>query len=135
MYSSSNKKQNTPIYFVTNERTEMKLVPIIMDYCLLQFDALNFFFRVRLHGVSLLNFNFFNKTPKIFQRNRKVHLFVIFTTFLTLFWELFDVGILADVRFYEETFFSSIKVVWIKLNEENVNFILTTKIQKKIFSC
>ena len=32
-------KRNTPIYFYTNYRTEMKLVPIIMDYYLLQFDA------------------------------------------------------------------------------------------------
>ena len=47
----------------------MKLVPII-DYCLLQFDALKFFLEVRLHGV----FNFFNVNPQIFQRNRKVHL-------------------------------------------------------------
>ena len=34
------KNRNTLIYFSTNYRTEMKLVPIIMDYCLLQFDAL-----------------------------------------------------------------------------------------------
>ena len=32
MYSSSNKKRNTPIYFNANYRREMKLVPI-MDYC------------------------------------------------------------------------------------------------------
>ena len=44
------KKRNTPIYFNTNYRTEMKLVPVIMDYCLLQFDALKFFLGVRLHG-------------------------------------------------------------------------------------
>ena len=31
MYSRSNKKRNTPIYFNINYRTEMKLVPIIMD--------------------------------------------------------------------------------------------------------
>ena len=37
------KKRNIPIYFNTNYGTEMKLVPIIMDYCLLQFDALKFF--------------------------------------------------------------------------------------------
>ena len=35
MYSSSNKKRNTPIYFNANYPREMKLVPIIMDYCLL----------------------------------------------------------------------------------------------------
>ena len=44
------QKRNTPIYFYKNYRTEMKLVPIIMDYCLLQFDALKFFLGVRLHG-------------------------------------------------------------------------------------
>ena len=53
----------------------MKLVPILMDYCLLQFDTLKFFLRVRLHGGgSLLNFKFFNVNLKVFQRNRKVHL-------------------------------------------------------------
>ena len=52
----------------------MKLVPITMDYSLLQFDALKFFLWVRLHGGSLPNFNFFNVNPPIFQRNRKVHL-------------------------------------------------------------
>ena len=35
LYSKSKKKRNTPIYFNTNYRREMKLVPIIMDYCLL----------------------------------------------------------------------------------------------------
>ena len=52
----------------------MKLVPIIMDYCLLQFDPLKFFLGVRLHGGFLPNFNFFNVNPQIFQRNGKVHL-------------------------------------------------------------
>ena len=41
-----NEKRNTPIYFNTNYHTEMKPVPIIMDYCLLQFDALKFFLGV-----------------------------------------------------------------------------------------
>ena len=45
-------KRNTTIYFNTNYRTEMKLVPIIVDYRLLQFDALNFFLEVRLHRGS-----------------------------------------------------------------------------------
>ena len=54
------KKRNTPVYVNTNYRTEIKLVPIIMDYCLLQFDALKFFLGVRLHGGFLPNFNFFN---------------------------------------------------------------------------
>ena len=47
---SGEKKRNTAIYFNTNYRTEMKLVPVIMDYCLLQFDALKSFLGVRLHG-------------------------------------------------------------------------------------
>ena len=51
----------------------MKLVPTIMDYCLLQFDAIKYFLRVRLYGDSQTNFNFFNANPhQIFQRNRKV---------------------------------------------------------------
>ena len=33
------KKRNTPIYYNTNYHTEMKLVPVIMDYSLLKFDA------------------------------------------------------------------------------------------------
>ena len=74
MYSKSKKKRNTPIYFNTNYRTEMKLVPIIMDYCLLQFDALKFFLGVRLHGGSLPNFYFFSVNSQIFQRNRRIHL-------------------------------------------------------------
>ena len=40
---SWSKKPNTPIYFSTNYRVEMKLVPITMDYCLLLFDVLKFF--------------------------------------------------------------------------------------------
>ena len=39
------KKRSTFIYFNTNYRTEMKLARIIMDYSLLQFDALQFFLR------------------------------------------------------------------------------------------
>ena len=50
------KKRNTPIYFNTNYRAEMKLVSIIMDYCLLQFDALKFFLGIRLHVGSEPNF-------------------------------------------------------------------------------
>ena len=49
MYSSSKKKRNIPIYFSANYRREMKLVPIIKDYYLLQFDALKFFLWGRLH--------------------------------------------------------------------------------------
>ena len=52
------KKTRYPIYFNANYRTEMKLVSIIMDYCLLQFDALYFFLGVHLHRGSLPNFIF-----------------------------------------------------------------------------
>ena len=34
------RKRNDSIYFNTNYRTEMKLLPIIMDYCRLQFNVL-----------------------------------------------------------------------------------------------
>ena len=58
MYSRSNKKIKKKIgtslfNFNTNNRREMKFIPINMDYCLLQFDALNFFLGVRLHGRSV----------------------------------------------------------------------------------
>ena len=52
----------------------MKLVPSIMDCCLLQFDALKYFLEVHLHGGSLPNFSFLNVNPQFFQRNHKVHL-------------------------------------------------------------
>ena len=72
MYSRSKKKKKlTPIYFYTNYHTEMKLVPIVMDYCLLKFEALNIFLGVSLHGgggVSQPNFSFFNVNPQVFQR-------------------------------------------------------------------
>ena len=64
MYSWLKKEKEEPVYFNTNCHTEMKLVPIIMEYCLLQFDALSFL-RVRLHGESQPNFNFFNVNPQI----------------------------------------------------------------------
>ena len=57
-YSSSKKKRNTPIYFNVNYHTEMKLLPIIMNLCLLQFDALKFFLGVRLHGGRYLTLIF-----------------------------------------------------------------------------
>ena len=52
------KKRNIPIFFNTNYRGEMKLAPIIMDYCLLEIDALKIFLGVRVHGGFLPNFNF-----------------------------------------------------------------------------
>ena len=44
------KKKKKTTYFNTNYSAEMKLVPIIMDFCLLQFDVLKFFLGARLHG-------------------------------------------------------------------------------------
>ena len=68
----NNKKRNTPI---TNNCTQMKLVPITMDYCPLQFDPLKFFRDPSTWGgVSLHNFNFFSVNSRAFQRNREVHL-------------------------------------------------------------
>ena len=58
MWTVGQKKWNTPINSVTNYRREMKLTPINMDYCLLQFDALKFFLRIHVHERSLPNFNF-----------------------------------------------------------------------------
>ena len=40
------KKRNTSINFTVNYRREMKLIPMNMDYYLLQFDALKFFLGV-----------------------------------------------------------------------------------------
>ena len=54
------------MYFNRNYRTEMKLVPIIMNYDLLHFDALKFFLGFRLHGGSQRNFNFFQCKPPNF---------------------------------------------------------------------
>ena len=65
------KKWNPPINSNKNQRRELKLVPINMDYCLLQFHALKFVLEVRLHGGSPPNSDFFN--VKFFQRNPKVH--------------------------------------------------------------
>ena len=65
-YSQSRKKRNT-INSITNYHREMKLVPIIMDYYLLHFDALKYSLGVRLHGGSQPNFNFFRENPQNFQ--------------------------------------------------------------------
>ena len=68
------KKKITGIYFNSNYRAEMKVVLIITDYCLLQFDSLKFFLGVQdgnLHGGHYLTLIFFNVIPQIFQRNCK----------------------------------------------------------------
>ena len=46
----SKKKTKHPYLFQYKLSCRNELVPNIMDYCLLQFDALKFFFRVHLHG-------------------------------------------------------------------------------------
>ena len=66
MYSLS-KKNRCLIYFNTNYRAEMKLVPMIMDYCLFKFAALKCFTWVGLNVGPQRNFNFFNVNPPIFQ--------------------------------------------------------------------
>ena len=102
MYSRLKKKKKT-IYYNTNYRTEIKLLPINMDYCVIQLDVLKFFLGVRLHGRFLPNFNFFNVNPQIFQRNRKVRLSNCLeknlTTFLALVLEILDVEIIAKRSF------------------------------------
>ena len=60
------KTQNTPFNSNPNNHREMKLVPINMDHCLLQFDPLKFFLGIFLHGGSLPIFNFFNENSKFF---------------------------------------------------------------------
>ena len=55
------KKTNTCIYFNANYCREIKFVPIIIDYCLHQFDDSKFFLEVRIHGESLPNYNFFTE--------------------------------------------------------------------------
>ena len=52
------QKKKKTIYFNTNYRIEMKLVSVIMDYWLLQLDALKFFLGIRLHGGLYLNLIF-----------------------------------------------------------------------------
>ena len=47
--SVKKRKKNTPSYFNRNYVTEMKLTSNIMDYCLLQFNALKFFLGVHLN--------------------------------------------------------------------------------------
>ena len=67
----------------------MKLIPINMDYFIFQFDALNVFSRIRLHGASLLNLVFFNMNPQIDNEivkfTTQIASIQIFTIFLTFF--------------------------------------------------
>ena len=65
MYSLSKKKKRTiPVNSNTSYRREMKLIPINIHFCLLQFDALKFFPGVSLHGGLFLTLIFSMPTPK-----------------------------------------------------------------------
>ena len=66
-YVQSVKKKggDTPINSYTNYHREMELVPINMDYCLLQFDEWKFCLGVSVHGSSLPDFDFFNVNPQL----------------------------------------------------------------------
>ena len=62
-YTVKKEKQNTLTYSNAKYCRNIKLVAIIINYCLLQFDAFKFFLGVRLHGESKSSFNFFNVNP------------------------------------------------------------------------
>ena len=102
----------------------MKLVPIIMNYCLLQLDILNFFLGVRLHWEFVPNFNFFKVNPQIFQQNRKVH---ISDCLDTNFHNIFYIS-LSDIRRenYPECDFLKRKIFFLNVSavgEESINIM------------
>ena len=91
--TTNNKNYRTQLFITIQienlSSSEMKLVPINMDDCPLQFDALKFFLGVRLHGggslyltliYSMLTPKFFNEIVKF---TSQIALKQIFTTFLT----------------------------------------------------
>ena len=123
MYSRS-KKRNNSIYSNTNYRREMKVVPIIMVYCLLHFDILNFFLGVGLY----LTLIFSIETPKFFNEfvkfTSQIAWMQIFTTFLTVVRQLLDIGIIANASLRRKFFLLNISSV----DEINTFFIHTTKI-------
>ena len=63
MYVHSAKKKIS-INSNTNYRGEMKLILINVDYCLLLFDASNFFLGFHLHGNLYLSLIFSMEIPK-----------------------------------------------------------------------
>ena len=80
----------------------MKLAPINMDYYLFQFHGLNFVLRLRLHGESVPNFNFFNVNLQIWQRNHKVQRSNCLNTnfhISDIIWKLLDEGIITNASF------------------------------------
>ena len=56
--NNNKKTRSTPTNFNTGR--EVEFAPINMDYCRFQFDDLKFVLGIRLHGGSVLNFNFLN---------------------------------------------------------------------------
>ena len=77
----------------------MKLIEINIDYYLLQFHALKFFFSVRLHGGYLPNFNVFNAIQQIQQQNGKVH----YSNCLNTNFHIFSDIILYELGSFRET--------------------------------
>ena len=90
------KKRNTYFNFSTNRRREIKLLPIHTEYFLLKIYALKIVLGVRLYGVLYLNLIFPMQIPK-FNNG-------IFTMFLTLTWELWDLGIINNASFNKKVF-------------------------------
>ena len=107
---SVKKKWNTLSNSNTNYRREMKLVPISVDYCLLQFHTLKFYLGVHLHrGLALTSINFFSAIPPNFDNEivkftTHITWIEILITFLKLYWELLNEGIRINARFLLEFF-------------------------------
>ena len=70
---SIKKKWNIPVNSNTKYSTEMKLVPIYMDYFLLQLDSLQVYLGEYLYGKFLPNYKFFNVNSQIRRKNGKIH--------------------------------------------------------------
>ena len=106
----------------------MKLLSINVYYCLLHFDALNFFLGSRLHGESQPNFNFFNVNHQIFQQNLKVYL----TKYLeTNFHNISNISLRVIIcrNFNKKVFSFKISGV----GEESINFIHNRVLRRKNF--
>ena len=111
MYSRSNKQTNKQtkqtIYFNTNYPRKVELVPLNMDYCLLQFEALIFFLGSVYTGEGALpNCNFFKVSLQILNKIIKfasqIAWMQIFIAFQTLVQKFLDVGIIAHASFQRE---------------------------------
>ena len=109
-YVQSVRKKGTPLLIHIKIIAE-KLILINTDYCPLQFDAIIFFLMVRLHGGVYVSLIFFNINPKFDNKIAKftdqIARIQIFKPFLTLFWQLLDVGIMTNANFLAEK-------IWLK---------------------